>query len=210
MNYAVESVIPLLKTGLCRPLLDLPASSTVATVNPDRFIKTSSHKFLTRGRIVHVQYSWNMVHVHVDWLVKTTNIKRVQIRILIGCCEDERLKWIPGHCVAPHLHDNLTEWGRTAHIIKDNAAIGSRAGKQMGLEKKNGNGSQIPRCWLCQNTPKSMVMRSLLHDVWAKLLHILFCLLLLNIKLCVANQHQQIQGWALAAPDGPWRLTFPP
>ena len=32
----------------------------------------------------------------------------------------------------------------------------------------------------------------------------------LNKKLCVANQHQQTQGWALAAPDGPWRLTFPP
>ena len=112
--------------------------------------------------------------MHVDWLVKTTNVKRVQIRILIGCCEDERLKWIPGHCVAPHLHDNLTEWGRTAHIIKDNAAIGSRAGKQMGLEKINGNGFQVPRCWLCQNTPKSMVMRSLLHDVQAKLLHLLF------------------------------------
>lgn len=55
-----------------------------------------------------------------------------------------------------------------------------------------------------------MMMRWLLHDVRAKLLHILFCLLLLNIKVGMANQHQLIQGWALAAPDGPWRLTFAP
>ena len=86
----------------------LPASSAVAAKNPDSFIKTSAHKLLSGGWIIHVQHRGHVIHMHVDWLGEPAYVIRVQIRILIGCREDERLEWVPGHCVASHLHDNFT------------------------------------------------------------------------------------------------------
>lgn len=114
----------------------LPASPRIAFKNPDSFIKTSSYKLLTSRRVIQVKHSRHVVHVHVDWLVKPTDVIRVQIRILIGCGKDESLEWVPGHCVAAHRHDNLAQWSGTAHVIQDNATIGRCAGKEMGLGTK--------------------------------------------------------------------------
>jgi len=77
-----------------------------------------------------------VIHVHVDWLVKPTYVIRVQIRILIGCGEDESFEWVPGYRVASHRHNNLAQWSGTAHVIQDNATVGRCAGEKMALGMK--------------------------------------------------------------------------
>ena len=68
-----------------------PASSFSLAKYPDRSIEASADKLLTGGWIVYIQHCLNMIHVYVDRLSEETNVKRVEIRVIIGRGEDERL-----------------------------------------------------------------------------------------------------------------------
>ena len=114
----------------------LPASPRIPLKNPYRLVITAAYKFLSSGWVIYVEYGRHVIHVHVDWLFESAYIIRVQIWILIGCSEDKRFEWVPGHCVASHFHDNLTQWSGTPHVVKDDATIGGGASEKVCLETR--------------------------------------------------------------------------
>lgn len=55
-----------------------PAAVGILGEDADGFVKAGGHKLLPGGRIIHIQHSRDVVHVHHDWLLQIPHVIRVQ------------------------------------------------------------------------------------------------------------------------------------
>ena len=71
--------------------------------------------------------------MYASGCVELAHVIRIQVAVFIGDNEVQRLHGVPGHSVAPGLHDKLADRRVVAQVVQRDAAIAARARKDVRL-----------------------------------------------------------------------------